>query len=219
MGFFLATDETASDVEIRAMSRSQLELAIGWARDEGWNRVHDATAFHAADPEGFRPAALDGGKPISSISVGAMAKMFGFLGFYIVIPQEARPRDGFRLPQAGMARLQPAAGGPRRCQAKQDNYRRSGFELPYRNIRYGGTAPAGRVGGLRDARTVPFGQLLTLDARLFPAPRSVSSPGGSACRRARRSPHWMTASCAASACAGGALHRPQDRTPLRHRRA
>ena len=53
---------------------------------------------------------------------------------------------------------------------QQDNYRRSGFELAYRNIRYGGT-PAGRGRRPSRRRTVPFEQLLTLDARLFPAPR------------------------------------------------
>jgi hypothetical protein len=55
--------------------------------------------------------------------------------------------------------------------AQQDNYRRSGFELAYRNVRYGGTAPAGRADGLVDARTIPFEQLHAFDARFFPAPR------------------------------------------------
>ena len=160
-----------SDYQIRAMSRSELELAIGWARDEGWNPgLHDATPFHAADPEGFLVGALDG-KPISSISVVRYGETFGFLGFYIVIPEERGRGYGFRLWQAGMARLSGRLVGLDGVPGQQDNYRRSGFELAYRNIRYGGTAPAGRVGGLRDARTVPFEQLLTLDARLFPAPR------------------------------------------------
>jgi hypothetical protein len=160
-----------SDYQIRVMSRSELELAIGWARDEGWNPgLHDASPFHAADPEGFLVGVLDG-KPISSISVVRYGETFGFLGFYIVIPEERGGGYGFRLWQAGMARLSGRLVGLDGVPGQQDNYRRSGFELAYRNIRYGGTAPAGRVGGLREARTVPFEQLLTLDARLFPAPR------------------------------------------------
>ena len=160
-----------SEYEIRAMSRSELELAIGWARDEGWNPgLHDATPFHAVDPEGFLVGVLDG-RPISSISVVRYGETFGFLGFYIVIPEERGRGYGFRLWQAGMARLSGRLVGLDGVPAQQDNYRRSGFELAYRNVRYGGTAQAGRADGLVDARTVPFEQLLAFDARLFPAPR------------------------------------------------
>jgi Acetyltransferase (GNAT) domain/Acetyltransferase (GNAT) family len=160
-----------SDYEIRAMSRSELEVAIGWARDEGWNPgLHDATPFHAADPEGFLVGVLDG-RPISSISVVRYGQTFGFLGFYIVIPDMRGRGYGYRLWQAGMARLSGRLVGLDGVPAQQDNYRRSGFELAYRNVRYGGTAPAGRAAGLLDARTVPFEQLLAFDARLFPAPR------------------------------------------------
>ena len=156
---------------VRVMSRSELELAIGWACDEGWNPgLHDATPFHAADPEGFLTGVLDG-RPISSISVVRHGESFAFLGFYIVIPEERGKGYGYRLWQAGMARLAGRLIGLDGVPAQQDNYRRSGFELAYRNIRYGGTAPAGNAGGLRDARDVPFEQLLALDARMFPVPR------------------------------------------------
>ena len=159
------------DYQIRAMSRSELELAIGWARDEGWNPgLHDATPFHAADPEGFLVGVLDG-RPISSISVVRYGETFGFLGFYIVIPEQRGRGYGYALWQAGMARLAGRLVGLDGVPAQQDNYRRSGFELAYRNVRYGGTAPASRADGLLDARTVPFEQLLAFDARLFPAPR------------------------------------------------
>jgi len=160
-----------ANYRIRTMSRSELELAIGWARDEGWNPgLHDATPFHAADPEGFLVGLLDG-RPISSIAVVRYGETFGFLGFYIVIPEERGRGYGHRLWQAGMARLTGRLVGLDGVPAQQDNYRRSGFELAYRNIRYGGTAPSGRADGLRDARTVPFEQLVAIDARLFPAPR------------------------------------------------
>jgi len=163
----------SADYQIRAMSRSELELAIGWARDEGWNPgLHDATPFHAADPEGFLVGVLEG-RPISSISVVRYGQTFGFLGFYIVIPEHRGRGYGYRLWQAGMARVAGRLVGLDGVPDQQDNYRRSGFELAYRNVRYGGTAPAlpARPGGLRDARTVPFEQLLGFDARLFPAPR------------------------------------------------
>jgi ribosomal protein S18 acetylase RimI-like enzyme len=159
------------DYQIRTMSRAELDLAIGWARDEGWNPgLHDATPFHAADPEGFLVGVLDG-RPISSISVVRYGHTFGFLGLYIVIAEHRGRGYGFQLWQAGMARLSGRLVGLDGVPAQQDNYRRSGFELAYRNVRYRGTAPAGRTDRLVDARTVPFEQLLAFDARFFPAPR------------------------------------------------
>ena len=160
-----------ADYQIRAMSRSELELAIGWARDEGWNPgLHDATPFHAADPGGFLVGMLDG-RPIRSISVVRYGDTFGFLGFYIVIPEERGRGYGYAMWRAGMARLAGRLVGLDGVPAQQDNYRRSGFELAYRNVRYGGTALTGGTDGLLDARKVPFEQLLAFDARLFPAPR------------------------------------------------
>ena len=203
------------DYQIRAMSRSELELAIGWARDEGWNPgLHDATPFHAADPEGFLVGVLDG-RPISSISVVRYGETFGFLGFYIVIPEERGRGYGYPLWQAGMARLAGRLVGLDGVPAQQDNYRRSGFELAYRNVRYGGTAPAGRASGLRDARTVPFEQLLAFDARLFPAPRpgflagwiSLPESRALAARGRRRAARLRRASAV--------RERPQDRAALR----
>ncbi len=42
------------DLVIRTMSPADLALAIEWAAGEGWNPgFDDATAFMAADPQGF----------------------------------------------------------------------------------------------------------------------------------------------------------------------
>ena len=171
------------------MSRSELELAIGWARDEGWNPgLHDATPFHAADPEGFLVGVLDG-RPISSISVVRYGQTFGFLGFYIVIPEERGHGYGYRLWQAGMARLAGRLVGLDGVPAQQDNYRRSGFELAYRNIRYGGTAPAlARRGPARRPRACRSSSSSPSTPGCSRRRGPASSPGGSACRRAGRLP-------------------------------
>ena len=43
-----------SDLELRPMTRAELDLAIEWAAGEGWNPgLADADAFYAADPNGF----------------------------------------------------------------------------------------------------------------------------------------------------------------------
>lgn len=191
----LGTEEQETDgYRIRVMSRAELDLAVDWARAEGWNPgLNDAGAFHAVDPAGFLVGLLDG-RPVASLSVVRYPGGFGFLGFYIVRP-EARGRGyGWRLWQAGLRHLEGHTVGLDGVVAQQENYRKSGFVLSHRNIRFGGTLPDGRTvpdGGagetaLVDARTVPFDRLTALDAALFPAPRPgflanwIALPGATA---------------------------------------
>ena len=71
---------------IRSMTRPEFDLALDWAAAEGWNPgLHDAAAFHAADPEGFLIGLLDG-QPVAMISAVRHGQDFGFIGFYIVKP-------------------------------------------------------------------------------------------------------------------------------------
>ncbi|CAO3438204.1 GNAT family N-acetyltransferase [Azospirillum endophyticum] len=173
---------------VRVMSRAELDLAVDWARAEGWNPgLHDAGAFHAVDPAGFLVGLLDG-QPVASLSVVRYPGKFGFLGFYIVQP-EARGRGfGWRLWQAGLRHLEGCTVGLDGVVAQQENYRKSGFALSHRNIRFGGSVPDGEAGGtsLVDARTLPFDRLTALDAELFPAPRPgflanwIALPGATA---------------------------------------
>jgi hypothetical protein len=69
--------------------------------------------------------------------------------------------------------------------AQQQNYRRSGFELAYANIRYGGTiaAPAVPPAGVVALSEVPLAAVEASDSTVFPAPRSaflrawINAPG------------------------------------------
>jgi len=71
---------------IRTMTRQEVNIAIAWAAEEGWNPgLHDADCFYAADPSGFLVGLL-GDEPIATISVVKYGNSFGFLGFYIVKP-------------------------------------------------------------------------------------------------------------------------------------
>ena len=75
-----------SDLLIRPVTRGELEIAVEWAAQEGWNPgLQDAGCFHAADPGGFLMAFL-ADEPIASISVVRYGEDFGFLGLYIVRP-------------------------------------------------------------------------------------------------------------------------------------
>ena len=71
---------------IRSMTRPEFDLALDWAAAEGWNPgLHDAAAFHAADPEGFLIGQLVG-RPVAMISAVRYGQGFGFIGFYSVRP-------------------------------------------------------------------------------------------------------------------------------------
>ncbi len=162
------------DYEIRTMTADEFANVVDWAAREGWNPgLHDATCYRATDPEGFLVGVLDG-EPVASISVVRYDDSFGFLGFYIVRPEFRGRGLGLAIWNAGLAHLEGCCVGLDGVVAQQDNYRASGFELAWRNVRFMGR---GHDGGGED-RTVdlaslPFETLEAYDRDFFPAPRAA----------------------------------------------
>jgi ribosomal protein S18 acetylase RimI-like enzyme len=157
------------------MTPADLAVVLDWAAAEGWNPGrHDGDCFRVADPDGFIIGELDGA-PAASISVVNYDDRFSFLGLYIVRPDLRGRGYGWRAWQAGMAHGGARNIGLDGVVAQQDSYRRSGFKLAYRNIRFAGRAessdaPSGsRIVSLAQ---VPFDALAAYDRRLFPAVRS-----------------------------------------------
>ena len=177
----------ASMFSVRIMSAADLDLAVGWAADEGWNPgLDDAGIFRAADPNGFLMGLVDG-EPATCISVVRYGEGFGFLGFYIARPVARGKGYGLQTWRAGMKHLGDRIVGLDGVPAQQDNYRKSGFVLAWRNVRFAGRAPKGATTRgpetLIDAREVPFDMLAALDRKFFPAARDgflsawTSAPG------------------------------------------
>ncbi|MCP8938265.1 GNAT family N-acetyltransferase [Alsobacter sp. SYSU M60028] len=162
-----------TDIAIATMTRADLDLALEWAAAEGWNPgLNDAALFHAVDPEGFLMARVDG-EPAASISVVAYGESFGFLGLYIARPEFRGRGIGWALWQAGMARLGDRTVGLDGVVAQQANYRKSGFALAHRNVRYEGVSRADMPA---DPRLARIGQgilpsIRDYDRSCFPAPR------------------------------------------------
>ena len=142
------------DLRIRAMAPAEIALAADWAAAEGWNPgLADAPCFATVDPQGFLIGELDGA-PAATISNVNYSDDFAFLGFYIVRPDLRGRGYGLAIWRAAIAHAGRRVIGLDGVIAQQDNYRKSGFALAHRNIRFGGTvaAPASAPAGVRTAR-------------------------------------------------------------------
>jgi len=160
---------------VRTMRPDEISLAVDWAAGEGWNPgLADAVCFASVDPEGFLIAELDG-KPAATISCVNYDARFSFLGFYIVRADLRGSGYGLRIWNAAIAHAGARVIGLDGVTAQQDNYRKSGFQLAYANVRYGGTvtAPAAPRADVIALSDVPFAAVEADDATVFPAPRSA----------------------------------------------
>lgn len=162
-----------SDLTIRPMRAEEIALAVDWGAAEGWNPgLADAACFAAEDPEGFWIGELDG-RPAATVSCVNYGESFAFLGFYIVRPELRGRGYGLAMWNAAITHAGPRVIGLDGVVAQQANYRKSGFELAYPNIRYGGF-PAGWEAprdGVIDLVDVSLAILASDDATVFPAPR------------------------------------------------
>lgn len=177
---------TDADVIIRPMTRPELDTAVQWAAQEGWNPgLHDAEAFWAQDPGGFWLAEHDG-QVLATISAVRYGPSYAFMGFFITRPELRNHGIGLRLGLAAVGSLGNRVIGQDGVPAMQEFYRRYGFELAFRGIRHqaaGGGASSGRTVPLA---SLPFPQVLAYDDRCFPASRPdflrpwLAAPGATA---------------------------------------
>jgi GNAT superfamily N-acetyltransferase len=174
---------------IRNLRPNQISLAIDWAAAEGWNPgLADDACFASVDPEGFFIGELDGA-PVATISCVNYDARFAFLGFYIVRADMRGRGYGMRIWNAAIAHAGARVIGLDGVVAQQDNYKKSGFQLAYANIRYGGTvtAPAAPRADVVALSDVPMASIEADDATVFPAPRPaflrawVGAPGHAGC--------------------------------------
>jgi GNAT superfamily N-acetyltransferase len=162
----------ANSYAIRPMRTGEIALAADWAATEGWNPgLNDAPCFATVDAEGFLIGEVDG-VPAATISCVNYDDRFAFLGFYIVQPDLRGRGLGWKIWQAAIAHAGTRTIGLDGVVAQQGNYRKSGFELAYRNVRYGGRVmPAGAPSRVAPLTDVPLATIAADDATVFPAPR------------------------------------------------
>ena len=152
---------------IRTMKREEVDIAVDWAAQEGWNPgLNDAACYSSADPNGFLVGML-GDQPIATISAVRYGGAFGFLGFYIVKPEYRGKGYGIQIWNAAMQHLAGRNIGLDGVVEQQANYKKSGFQLAYRNIRYAG------IGG---GTPQPDSSIVQLSAFPFQAVSSYDQP-------------------------------------------
>jgi GNAT superfamily N-acetyltransferase len=182
-------------LEIRNMTRAEVDELVSWADREGWNPgLHDAELFWATDPEAFIAADLDG-ELVGGGAITAYRDEFGFMGFFIVRPEFRGRGYGNELWHARrerlLARLRPGASiGMDGVFAMQPYYARGGFVFSHRDLRFRAEIPAtaGEPEADRNVvplETVPFEQLLAYDRLCFPAARPAFLRGWIAQPQAR----------------------------------
>lgn len=160
---------------ILVMDRPQLDLALDWAAQEGWNPgLSDGDCFFAADRSGFLMGFLEG-RPVASISAVKYSSDFGFIGLYIVEAAQRGRGLGIALWNDAMASLGRRIIGLDGVIAQQDNYRKSGFEFAHRNIRFAGSALSRNFPGSQivDLNSLDADLVRSYDLGHFPARRSV----------------------------------------------
>ena len=160
-------------LSIRVMDRKDIDIAVKWAEQEGWNPgIHDAESFFAADPKGFFLAELNG-KPAGCISAVAYDESFGFMGFYIV-PKELRNKGiAIKLWEHAIAYMGKRTIGGDGVVHMLGKYEKAGFKTVHHNSRYEGIGRRSAIAsGLADLRGIPFEELVSYDRLFFPAQRS-----------------------------------------------
>jgi len=163
----------STNFAVRRMTEGELGGALDWAAEEGWNPgLDDAESFFAADPDGFLLGEL-GSEKVGCISAVRYGANFGFLGLYLVRPPFRGRGYGMTLWREAMAHFGARNVGLDGVVAQQDNYRKSGFGLAYRNIRYEGVGGGTPPEGLIELASVAFADVVRYDRTIFPANREA----------------------------------------------
>ncbi|KUN05907.1 GCN5 family acetyltransferase [Streptomyces yokosukanensis] len=166
------TSAAPHDLVLTQATLADWPVIAGWATAEGWNPgLADGPAFFAQDPDGFFLGRIDG-EPVSAISVVNHGPDFAFLGCYLVRPDLRGHGHGLTTWKTALAHAGERTVGLDGVVAQQDNYRRSGFELAHRTIRFTGTAPQGAPpAGVRPAGPADLAAIGAYDSACHPADR------------------------------------------------
>jgi ribosomal protein S18 acetylase RimI-like enzyme len=162
-----------SNFVIEKASFEDMDFILALAKGEGWNPgLDDAGPFFNTDPNGFFIGKI-AEKKIGCISTVAYTPEFGFLGLYIVVPEYRGRGFGLQLWNHAINYLGTRCIGLDGVIAQQENYKKSNFQLYYRNIRFEGIGGGIPSNSLTDLLDIPFGTLLEYDFPIFGVSRNM----------------------------------------------
>jgi len=176
------------DYQISVMSHDEVQIAINWASSEGWNPgLDDVAAFYAADSQGFLLGKLND-QPIATISAVKYGASFGFIGLYIVEKNFRHQGYGIQIWDKALETLKGRNIGLDGVVAQQENYKKSGFKLAHRNIRFAGSVKESKFtsANIVSLASLPFSDLCDYDRGFFPEERDhflktwITQPNGHA---------------------------------------
>lgn len=159
---------------IRRMRADEVQIAIDWAQQEGWNPgIHDAETFYQADHQGFFVGEI-AGFPVSVGSAVVYDDQFAFCGLYIVHPDYRGQGLGMALTRERLRYVGQRNAGIDGVVENIPIYERIGYRLAYHNMRYQGRATVASVAdrSIMPLAQVPFSVLQVYDRTCFPAQRS-----------------------------------------------
>lgn len=137
-------------LRFRKLDFAGLQKLVSWAQEEGWNPgLHDAEIFWQTDPDGFYGYVHEG-ELIGGGSIVSYDGAFGFMGFFIIRPEYRSNGIGRKLwyerRDTLLSRLKPGAPiGMDGVVAMQQFYKKGGFEIAFRDERYGRIGKAFQV--------------------------------------------------------------------------
>ncbi|MDD4964636.1 MAG: GNAT family N-acetyltransferase [Gallionella sp.] len=164
-----------SKFTVSIMAQHEVQTAINWASHEGRNSgINDASAFYAADVTGFWVGKYED-TPIATISAVKYGKSFGFMGLYIVHEAFRGKGFGMKMWETAISSLRGRNIGLDGVLAQQENYKKSGFKLAHRNIRFAGKSTTTQMpaSSFVEAKNIHFQDLENYDKTFFPAERSA----------------------------------------------
>ncbi len=131
---------TKEELTIINMTRQEVDVAIEWAKREGWNPgVHDAECFYQADSSGFYAAKLNG-EIAGTISLVKYSRDFVFEGLYIVKPEYRGKGVGTKIQKFALDLCREKNLGLDGVTSMQQKYSDYGLTAAYNNVRYRGIA-------------------------------------------------------------------------------
>jgi GNAT superfamily N-acetyltransferase len=172
-GFIRSFFAMRDHIDVCPLSYPELQIPIAWAASEGWNPgLNDGECFFAQDNQGFWGLRKDG-KIIATISAVRYDGGFGFIGFFIVEKALRNLGYGRQIWDHAIQRLSGYCIGLDGVVEQQEFYRKSGFVLAHRNIRYQGIAQrqSNQSAEITRYRPQDFERISSYDAIHFAFPR------------------------------------------------